>query len=151
MHRSHGDDQTHRAVGVAIQSKPRACCSVTNYPNGRHQIVIDERANDTQQNALETIVSGEACEPLSNHFSVFGSLCTEFCETLFLPIELDVNPGERTAEARIPGVLRSTASPIINDSMANRFTSQSHVRPAASSLRMGKSGEARPRCPVTSR
>jgi hypothetical protein len=33
--------------------------------------VIDERANDAQRSALETIISGEACVPLSNHFSVF--------------------------------------------------------------------------------
>ena len=45
--------------------------------NGRRQIVIDERADDAQRKALKTIISGEACKPLSNHFSVFGSLCTE--------------------------------------------------------------------------
>ena len=52
--------------------------------NGQRLIVIDERANDAQRKALETIISGEACKPLSNHFAVFGSWCTEFFETLFL-------------------------------------------------------------------
>jgi len=83
--------------------------------NAKRQIVIDERADDAQRIALETIISGEACEPLSNHFSVFGSLCTEFFETLFLPIELEVNLERRTAKVDIPGVVKSAGRPIINE------------------------------------
>lgn len=83
--------------------------------NGKRQIVIDERADTVQRKALETIISGEACEPLSNHFSVFGSLCTEFFDTLFLPIEIEVDLELRTAKADIPGVLTSVGSPIINE------------------------------------
>jgi hypothetical protein len=82
--------------------------------NGKRQIVIDERADEAQRIALETIISGEACEPLSNHFSVFGSLCTEFLPTLFLPIHLNLDLKQRTANVEIPGVLKSTGSPIIN-------------------------------------
>jgi hypothetical protein len=82
--------------------------------NGQRQIVIDEQANKAQRKALETIISGGACPPLSNHFSVFGSMCTEFFETLFLPINLEVNLEERTANAQIPGVLESIGRPIIN-------------------------------------
>ena len=83
--------------------------------NGKRQIVVDERADDAQRIALETIISGEACEPLSNHFSVFGSLCTEFFETLFLPIELEVNLKGRTAKVDIPGVVKSSGQPIISE------------------------------------
>ena len=83
--------------------------------NGKRQIVIDERADEAQRKALETIISGEACEPLSNHFSVFGSLCTEFFDTLFLPIDLELDLEGRTAKVEIPGVIQSAASPIINE------------------------------------
>ncbi len=89
--------------------------------NGKRQIVIDARADDAQRIALETIISGEACEPLSNHFSVFGSLCTEFFETLFLPIELDVNLERRTAKVDIPGVLKSAGRPIMNEFSGEPF------------------------------
>ena len=41
---------------------------------GTRLIVIDERADDAQRIALETIISGEACAPLGNVFAVFGSL-----------------------------------------------------------------------------
>ena len=34
--------------------------------NGKRQIVIDERADGAQRVALETVISGEACAPLSN-------------------------------------------------------------------------------------
>jgi len=83
--------------------------------NGKRQIVIDERADEAQRVALETIISGEACEPLSNHFSVFSSTCTEFCETLFLPIDLESDLELRTASVDIPGVMRSRGNPIINE------------------------------------
>ena len=82
--------------------------------NGKRQIVLDERADDAQRVALETIISGKACKPLSNHFSVFGSLCTEFFETLFLPITLAVDLEGRTAKVDIPGVLKSAGRPIVN-------------------------------------
>lgn len=82
---------------------------------GKRQIVIDETADDAQRAALETIISGAACEPLSNVFSVFAHTCTEFCPTLFLPIDLEANLELRTAKVNIPGVMTSTGKPIINN------------------------------------
>lgn len=99
--------------------------------NGKRQIVIDERADEAQRSALETIISGEACIPLSNHFSVFGSLCTEFFDTLFLPIELEVDLVGRTARVEIPGVIKSAASPIMNEFNGEPFDI-AIVRPAGS-------------------
>ncbi len=83
--------------------------------SGKRQIVIDERADDDQRAALEIIISGEACEPLSNLFAVFGSTCSHFCDTLFLPIRLDANLEARTATVDIPGIMKSSGKPIINE------------------------------------
>ena len=83
--------------------------------NGKRQIVIDERADEAQRIALETIISGEACAPLSNFFSVYASTCSEFCATLFLPINLEANFELRTAEVHIPGILKSRGRPIVNE------------------------------------
>lgn len=83
--------------------------------NGKRLIVIDERANSAQRSALETIVSGEACEPMSNLFSVFASTCSDFCETLFLPIHLEADLEARTARVEIPNVLKSSGRPKINE------------------------------------
>jgi hypothetical protein len=83
--------------------------------NGRRQIIIDERADDAQRIALETIISGGAGEPLSNLFSIFASTCSEFCQTLFLPIHLETDLKLRTARVEIPGVMRSSGRPMINE------------------------------------
>ena len=83
--------------------------------NGKRQLIIDERADEAQLGALETIISGEACKPLSNFFSVFASTCSEFCKTLLLPISLEANPELRTATVDIPGIMRSRGKPIINE------------------------------------
>ena len=82
---------------------------------GKRLIVIDERADGTQRIALETIISGEACAPLSNFFSVFASVCSELFETRFLPIDLEVNFEHRTARVDIPGVMKSSGRPMINE------------------------------------
>jgi hypothetical protein len=82
---------------------------------GKRLIVIDERADEAQRVALETIMSGAACAPLSNLFSVFASTCSIFCKTLFLPIDLEADPLRRTARVEIPGVMKSTGRPIINE------------------------------------
>ena len=89
--------------------------------NGTEQVIIDERANPDQRDALTKIVGGKAGEPGSNHFSVFGSTCTEVRDTLFLPIEYDVDLIARTGFFRIPEVVESTGSPIINDFDGSEF------------------------------
>ncbi len=83
--------------------------------NGKRLIIIDEHADESQRLALETIISGGACARLSNHFSVFGSLCEEFLDTLFLPINIDANLEQRTAEVHIPGIQKSRGRPIVNE------------------------------------
>jgi len=83
--------------------------------NGKRQIVIEESAGTAERNALETIISGEACVPLSNFFSVFASTCSEFFETLFLPIHLESSRKDRTAKVEIPGVMQSSGRPIVNE------------------------------------
>jgi hypothetical protein len=89
--------------------------------NGKRQIVIDERAVEAQRIALETIISGEACVPLSNLFAVFASTCSEFCATLFLPIDLKVDLERRTAGVAIPGIMRSSGRPMINEFTGEPF------------------------------
>ena len=83
--------------------------------NGKRQIVIDERADEAQRIALEAIISGEASASMSSFFSVFASTCSEFCETLFLPINLEANLELRTAKVDIPGVMKSSGRPMINE------------------------------------
>jgi hypothetical protein len=113
--------------------------------NGERQIVIDEGADNVQRIALETIISGGACEPLSNHFAVFASTCSQLCETLFLPINLAANLERRTAKVEIPEIMSSTAEPITNHFYGEPFHIALAAPVAASNTPMQKSDRVRPR------
>ena len=89
--------------------------------HGKRQIIIDERADAAQRKALETIISGKECAPLSNFFAVFLTTCSDFCETQFLPIDLQADLAARTARVEIPGILTSSAGPKINDFTGEPF------------------------------
>lgn len=89
--------------------------------DGARQIIVDERASDVQRNAIEKIVAGEAGEPGSNHFSVFGSTCSKFHETLYLPIECEIDIAARNAVLNVPGLIAATGQPIIDEFSGGEF------------------------------
>jgi len=88
---------------------------------GKRQIVIDERADEAQRGALATIVAGDACAPGSNHFFVFGSMCSEFLETLYLPITYEIDINNRTARLFVPGLIDGRGEPIIDSFSGEPF------------------------------
>ena len=83
--------------------------------NGREMIVIDESANDEQREALRKIIIGEAGEPGSNHFSVFGSTCSEVLDPVYAPINLEIDIDSRTASLEVPGMIKASGTPITNE------------------------------------
>ena len=82
--------------------------------NGKEQIVIDERADADQREALRKIILGETGGPGTNHFAVFNSLCSEVLDPLYLPIDCEVDIEARTARLQIPGLIDATGTPIID-------------------------------------
>jgi len=82
--------------------------------NGRQQLVIDERADDGQREGLRKILHGDETAPGTTHFFVYNSLMSEVLETLYLPVDLEVDIEARTARLSVAGVVESTGSPIIN-------------------------------------
>ena len=81
---------------------------------GSSLIVIDERADDAQREALRKIISGEASEPGSSHFSVFSSMCDKHLETLFLSIEFEMDIEHRAAKLRVPNLIEASGEPLID-------------------------------------
>jgi hypothetical protein len=79
---------------------------------GQLQAVIDERADEKQRKALETILHGKETEEAATHWWVFCAMSDTIHDTLFKPIDFEVDIEGRTARAVIPGVLESTGSPI---------------------------------------
>ena len=55
--------------------------------NGTQQVIIDERANDDQREALRKILHGESTAPGSTHFFVYNSTMSEVLDTLSKPID----------------------------------------------------------------
>lgn len=89
--------------------------------NGKRQIIVDEQADDPQREVIEKIVAGEVGAPGSNHFSVFGSTCSDFLETLFLPIECEIDIAARKARLVVPGLIEAQGNPIIDEFSGDEF------------------------------
>lgn len=89
--------------------------------NGKLQIIVDERANTEQREALRQIFHAEVGVPGSNHFSVFYSTCTEVFDILHLPIDFAVDIEGRTGHVRVPGIMDIQGSPIIDQFSGEPF------------------------------
>ena len=92
--------------------------------NGRFQAIVDERADDAQREAIRRIVHGEDTTPGATAFWVYGSTVTEVLDTLYLPIELEIDVDARTAKVVVPGVIESVGAPIINRHSGNPHRAQ---------------------------
>ena len=89
--------------------------------NGREQFIIDERADGAQRAALEKILRGESTAPGATHFYVFNSTMSEVLDSIFAPIEIEIDVPGRTARVEIPGVGSSRARPIVDPNSGQEF------------------------------
>ena len=74
--------------------------------------MIDDRATPAQREALKTVLHGQETEEAATHWWVFCEMSDTIHETLYKPIELEVDIEARTARATIPGVLDASGTPI---------------------------------------
>jgi hypothetical protein len=82
--------------------------------NGTFQVIVDERADARQRAALEAIGQGRDTEPGSLIWQVFSTTVTRLLDTIYAPIDLQIDIDARTASVRIPGLAESAAAPITN-------------------------------------
>jgi hypothetical protein len=82
--------------------------------NGTAQIIIDERANETQREALLSILSGQASEPGSTFIQVFSTTLTKVHEPVYKPIDIQIDVAKRKAKLQVPGFIESQIEPIRN-------------------------------------
>lgn len=82
--------------------------------NGKAQAIIDESATPEQREGLRKILHGESTAPGSTVFNVLSSLTTEVKETLYAPVDVEINIEARTGKINVPGLVESTGSPIPN-------------------------------------
>lgn len=79
---------------------------------GEMQVIIDERADARQGEALVKVLYGEETEEGATHWWVYHAMCDKVHEPLFRPIDYEVDIEARTARVVIPGVLESAGRPI---------------------------------------
>ena len=82
--------------------------------NGRQQAIIDERADPAQREALRKILHGESTTPGATAFYVYNSTMSQVLDPIYAPIELEIDVAERRARLRVPGLVESDGSPIMN-------------------------------------
>lgn len=79
---------------------------------GEMQVIIDERADARQREAIDTIMHGGEVAEAGNHWWVFNAMCDTRHETLYKPIAFEVDIEARAARVSIPGVLGGKGMPI---------------------------------------
>lgn len=82
--------------------------------NGKEQVIIDERADDAQREAIKTIVYGGATKPLATHFFVYNSTCSEVLDPIYAPIDMSIDVDARKASIKVKDLVESSGEPIIS-------------------------------------
>jgi hypothetical protein len=82
--------------------------------NGTMQLIIDERANTAQREALVKILNGQETAEMATMWWVFAAMCSTKLAPLFRPIEFEVDVDARRARLVVPGIVESSGEPIRN-------------------------------------
>ena len=91
------------------------------------QIIIDERADGAQREALRKILHGESTAPGATHFFVYNSTMSTVLETLFALIDLSIDVDARQARVQVDGLVESRGIPIINPFSGDEARSRIHL------------------------
>jgi hypothetical protein len=105
-----GDVNLDGLRAVAIYHWPGA----VHQGNGTMQLIIDDRADANQREALVKIMSGEETEDMATMWWIFSAMSTTKHPPQFHSIDFDVDVDARRARVEIPGVVLATGQPIRN-------------------------------------
>ncbi len=81
---------------------------------GKYFIIVDERADAAQREALLKILKGEETEMGATIFNVFSATYDEVFEPVFKPIEMNIDVDARVGHVKVDGICESSGSPILN-------------------------------------
>jgi hypothetical protein len=82
--------------------------------NGTMQVIIDERADPRQREALRKIMHGEDTNEMATMWWVYSAMSPTKLQTLFKPIQFEMDVESRTGRMSIPDVAEMTGEPIRN-------------------------------------
>jgi len=97
-----------RAVGIYQWPGP------VHKGNGAMQLIIDERADPGQRDALVRIMSGEETKEAATMWWVFSAMCSTRHPPIYAPIELEIDIDGRRGHLLVKGVVESRGEPIKN-------------------------------------
>ena len=80
--------------------------------NGTQQVIIEERADPAQREALRKILHGESTTPGATHFWFYNAMTSTVLDTLYAPIDLSIDVDQRTASLTIDGLVESHGTPL---------------------------------------
>lgn len=105
-----GDVRLDGLRAAALVSWPGA----VHEGNGTMLIIIDERADARQREALLKIMTGEETDEMATMWWVYSAMCPKKLEPLFKPIDFEVDVEARRARLAIPDILETKGEPIRN-------------------------------------
>jgi len=82
--------------------------------NGTMQVIIDERADAAQRDALVKIMTGQETDDMATMWWVYAAMSPNKLEPLFQPIEYEVDVEARRGRFRVPGIVETVGEPIRN-------------------------------------
>jgi len=94
--------------------------AVASFPGALHEghgvatIVIDERANPAQREALLRILSGQDTEPGATIFQILSTVLEKVHDPVFAPIDFEVDVERRRARLVVADLIEARGEPILN-------------------------------------
>ncbi len=82
--------------------------------NGAMQLIIDERADEAQRQAINAIMQGEGSEPGASMLKIYRDMCATVHEPLFKAIELEIDVNGRTARLHVSDLVETLVEPLKN-------------------------------------
>ena len=77
---------------------------------GTMQLIIDERADMAEKNALLKIMTGDETDEMATMWWVYSAMSPTKLEPLFQPIEYEVDVEARRGRFRVPGISKQLVS-----------------------------------------
>jgi hypothetical protein len=105
-----GDTKLDGLNAIAVLQWPGAI----HEGGGKAFMIVDERADDAQRNAIVAILSGEETAAGATVWNVFASTLEQVFDPAFRKIEFEVDVEERTGRIFVDGLIESKGEPIRN-------------------------------------
>jgi len=95
--------------------------------NGQQQLIINERANPEQREALRKIAHGESTAPGATHFYVYNSTMSKVHDTIYAQIDISIDVEARRGNTKIEGMVESVGTPLIDPFSGEESRARIHL------------------------